>query len=91
MVRAEGDRARPPVSGGMGTVNLPGYRAVGASTPLPERSSLRSPGGGGLLGKPGDQMRSTPSGNVAEDPVWDRALSGPLGLSAELGYKESGP
>lgn len=70
--------------GGTGTVSLPGHRAVGASTPLPERSSLHFPGGGGLLGKPVDQTRNTPSGNVAEDPVGNRALSGPLGFSAEM-------
>lgn len=29
------------------------------------------------------QTRNTPPGNVAEDPVGNRALSGPLGFSAE--------
>lgn len=80
----------PLCPGGTGTVSkspwTQGCRNIG---PAPRKELLAfswgwwSPGGGGLLGKPVDQTRNTPSGNVAEDPVGNRALSGPLGFSAE--------
>lgn len=53
----------PLCPGGTGTViSLPGHRAVRASTPLPERSSLCFPGDGGLLGKTSDEKH----------PTWER-------------------
>lgn len=81
-LRATGPGLLCPAARGQ-PVSLPGYRAVGASTSLPERSSSHSPGGDGLLRKPGDQTRNTPSGNVPRTP-WETELClGPraLGLS----------